>query len=135
MKAECVVCGTKPDDNNWAEFDYISGDFYCPECNPVEEEFSEEECELCERTEVELTDHHLVPQVQGGSDEEDNISRLCVSCHRKVHATFSNFELEHKFNTIEKLRRQQEIRSYIAWITRTDKKNVKFKESNRAKYL
>ncbi len=36
-------------------------------------------CCLCQAVLVEI--HHIVPQADGGSDEEDNAAPLCASCH------------------------------------------------------
>jgi hypothetical protein len=36
-------------------------------------------CCLCQAVLVEI--HHIIPQAEGGSDEEDNAAPLCGSCH------------------------------------------------------
>jgi hypothetical protein len=36
-------------------------------------------CCLCQAVLVEV--HHIVPEAEGGSDEEDNAAPLCASCH------------------------------------------------------
>ena len=36
-------------------------------------------CCLCQAVLVEV--HHIVPQGEGGPDEEDNAAPLCASCH------------------------------------------------------
>lgn len=135
MNAECKVCGKKPGSEDWAEFDYESGDFYCPDCSPTDfDEGDSEVCELCEREGVGTETHHLVPQSKDGGSEESNLAEVCTSCHRKIHATFANIELKDKYDSIEALKRSKKIRDYVKWIRRTDKRNVRFKESTRVKY-
>src|SRR5690606_3352803 len=41
-------------------------------------------CCLCEALGVEL--HHIVPQAEGGTDEEENAAPLCPSCHETYGA-------------------------------------------------
>jgi hypothetical protein len=41
-------------------------------------------CCLCKAIGIEV--HHIVPQVDGGSDEEDNAAPLCPSCHETYGA-------------------------------------------------
>jgi len=136
MDSECKNCGKAPEDaEDWNSFKFIDGDFYCEKCSYRNTDKEDKTCELCSREDVELTKHHLVPQNQEGSDEPENIAWLCVSCHRKIHATFSNYELDQFYNTVDKLKNFEEIKSYIKWIQNTDKKNVNFKQSNRSKYL
>lgn len=138
MNTECVECGKIPEPENWNDFKYTEEGFLCRQCNPdlnTGEDRSDIKCRLCGRQDVEITSHHLVPKSQGGEDTDDNKAYLCVSCHRKVHATFSNYELEHKYDTVEKLEEAPQMKGYIQWIKKTDKEAVKFKESNRSKYL
>jgi len=32
--------------------------------------------------------HHIVPVSEGGSDEDDNVELLCVTCHRREHERY-----------------------------------------------
>jgi HNH endonuclease len=41
-------------------------------------------CCLCHDIGVEI--HHIVPQAEGGSDDEDNAAPLCPTCHEKYGA-------------------------------------------------
>lgn len=45
-------------------------------------------CELCDRDEIELIIHHLTPRELGGSHLP--IAYLCKSCHKQIHALYSN---------------------------------------------
>jgi 5-methylcytosine-specific restriction protein A len=71
-------------------------------------------CELCLRDHVERTVHHLIPREFGGGPEDT--SKLCIPCHKQVHALYPNSELAVRLNTIEKLRDDLEIRKYLNWI-------------------
>jgi hypothetical protein len=44
---------------------------------------------LSEETEV-LEDHHIVPRRFGGSDEDENMVRLCPTCHRKIERLYDS---------------------------------------------
>lgn len=59
------------------------------------------QCPLCDRAYpwLRLSDHHLVPRSRGGKDTLP----ICTDCHRAIHATFSNRELEAEYNTVEAL--------------------------------
>jgi 5-methylcytosine-specific restriction protein A len=46
--------------------------------------------ELCERKELELTVHHLVPKVEG--EGLLATARLCKACHKQIHTLYSNKE-------------------------------------------
>ena len=46
---------------------------------------SVEKCEICGETKPNsLETHHVVPRRMGGSDEPENLVRLCASCHAAV---------------------------------------------------
>jgi glutaredoxin-related protein len=42
---------------------------------------------------------------------------LCGPCHRHVHATSSEKELESDYNTVEALASRPEIRRFVEWIS------------------
>ena len=42
-------------------------------------------CESCKKQDTITHLHHIVPRSKGGSDENSNLIRLCLSCHGKVH--------------------------------------------------
>ncbi|MAC12171.1 MAG: HNH endonuclease [Sphingorhabdus sp.] len=72
-------------------------------------------CWLCGRPlsrKVEY--HHPVPKSRGG--------RATVPvhpiCHRTLHATFSNAELERQFSEPDKLRAHPDIAKFLRWIAR-----------------
>lgn len=75
----------------------------------------EEFCPLCERSGLpKLTEHHVVPKSRGGKDT----ILICRDCHRQIHALFDNKTLENNLNSIEKLKRNPNIRRFLKWISK-----------------
>jgi hypothetical protein len=87
------------------------------------------ECVLCERTVEETTRHHLVPKDRKESDTVD----LCRPCHDQVHATFTNHELRHFYDTLERLEETEEMRKFVCWLRKTDPSTVKVRDSKRVR--
>lgn len=75
-------------------------------------------CPLCQRPlgEVNIDRHHMVPKTHGGKAMEP-IHRIC---HRKIHATFTEKELEKRFHTWEALRAESPIQNFIEWVKNKD---------------
>ena len=75
-------------------------------------------CPLCQRElgTVNIDRHHLVPKTHGGNVQEA-IHRMC---HRKIHATFTEKELEKRFHTWESLRAEEPIKVFIEWVKNKD---------------
>jgi hypothetical protein len=74
-------------------------------------------CPLCGRPMVSgpsIDEHHLVPASFGGK-EKTLMHRIC---HQKIHATLSEKELAAWYHTVERLRSQEDIRKFIAWVRR-----------------
>ncbi|MFE4811613.1 HNH endonuclease [Peribacillus simplex] len=71
-------------------------------------------CELCDRDGIELTIHHLTPRELGGSHLP--IAYLCISCHKQIHALYSNRELANRLNTVLLLKDDEELKKYLKWI-------------------
>ena len=74
---------------------------------------TQEGCELCFRQSNKYTLHHLIPRSRGGKFSTK--ARLCPTCHRQLHALFSETTLARELDTIEKLRANSEMASYLAW--------------------
>ncbi|HEV8291558.1 MAG TPA: HNH endonuclease signature motif containing protein [Tepidisphaeraceae bacterium] len=73
-------------------------------------------CKLCHR-EVPaalITLHHLQPRSRGGKPEQR--IALCKPCHKQLHATFSNIELEKVYPTLEALRAAPKLQPFLKWI-------------------
>lgn len=62
----------------------------------------------------ELTKHHLVPKSRGGRETV----LLCRACHRQLHATFTEKELERRYPTVASLLDAEELRPYLSWVRR-----------------
>lgn len=84
-----------------------------------------EVCALCGRRVRKLTRHHLVPKTRHKNKrnkktfDRREIHRtvgLCSPCHRHVHVTIPNKELEREYNTIEELKAHPDIGKFVAWI-------------------
>ena len=77
-------------------------------------DFLEDVCELCGREGVETTEHHLIPREEGGKNM--GTSRLCINCHKQIHALYSNKELAVRLYTIDRLKNDEKIKKYLSWI-------------------
>jgi 5-methylcytosine-specific restriction endonuclease McrA len=83
-------------------------------------------CELCGRSQLPLTRHHLIPQSRHGRNrtkltfEKDEmlhrVALLCRPCHEQVHAVLDNTALVQHYNTLEALAAQPDIAKFSAWI-------------------
>jgi len=76
----------------------------------------EQVCPLCHRPSYRSSRHHLVPQCRGGKEK----LKVCVDCHRAVHATFSNKEIESRYNTVEALLAHEGFAKMVAFISKQD---------------
>jgi hypothetical protein len=56
--------------------------------------------------------HHPVPKCRGGRETVP----VHPICHRLIHRTLTNKELERGFATAEALRAQPELARFIAWV-------------------
>lgn len=87
-------------------------------------------CELCGREVERLTRHHLIPRsrhrkILGSKKrrrrfEREELNRtvpLCGPCHRKVHQTFTEAELERRYPMVEALASDPEIERFVHWIS------------------
>jgi len=82
-------------------------------------------CGVCGRTVRKLTRHHLVPRTRHKNKknkktfdrrEVHRTAGLCSPCHRHVHATIPNKELEREYNTLEALAAHPGIERFTRWI-------------------
>jgi len=85
------------------------------------------ECEICERSWIPLTYHHLIPRSVHAKalkrrwhteDKLNSVSWLCRACHSYVHSVGSNEELAREYFTVEKLLEREDVRSFAAWVGR-----------------
>ena len=73
-------------------------------------------CELCLRESVRFTEHHLVPRSRGGKYGPK--ARLCPTCHRQLHAMFSEKTLANELNSVELLRTDPQFAGYLQWASK-----------------
>ena len=73
-------------------------------------------CPIClhDYSRKQLTRHHLIPKSRKGRVVE----LVCKPCHKQIHATFNEKELERSYDTIEKLIVAEEFVPWVKWIRR-----------------
>ena len=71
-------------------------------------------CELCQREVDRYTVHHLVPRARGG--RFGPTAKLCPTCHRQLHALFSEATLAEELHSIALLRANPQVNSYLRWV-------------------
>jgi len=87
-------------------------------------------CGLCGREVERLTRHHLIPRsrhrkILNSKKRRQRFSRedlnrtvpLCGPCHRKVHQTFTEAELEREYPTVQALSSHPEMARFVDWIS------------------
>lgn len=84
------------------------------------------ECELRGRFVHELTRHRLIPRARHKKkrakkafdrrEMESRIALLCRPCHKNIHATIENKELEREYNTLEALATHPGVEKFTLWI-------------------
>jgi hypothetical protein len=73
-------------------------------------------CPICERPNFHPSDHHMVPKSKGGRTTET----ICGDCHKAIHATFSNKELEEKYHTVDVLLAHEQFAKMVKFIAKQD---------------
>jgi 5-methylcytosine-specific restriction endonuclease McrA len=88
-------------------------------------------CELCGRRvgEDRLTRHHLLPRSRARKMKRRRKSRqepkrrnpnrtvaLCSPCHRNVHISLGNAELERGYDSVEALKDHPGVRRFTEWV-------------------
>ncbi|REJ08414.1 HNH endonuclease [Halobacillus trueperi] len=91
-----------------------------------------ETCDLCARSPVKTTEHHLIPKQYGGV--EGPTAMLCSACHRQIHALFTNEELAAFYHSVERLKDHPDMQKYLRWVKKQDpEKKISTRKSNRRK--
>ena len=84
-------------------------------------------CELRGRVVERRKRHHLIPRSRHGTKRVKwSFSReelhctvpLCGPCHRQIHRTLTEKELEREYNTVEALLSHLDIFRFVRWIER-----------------
>ncbi len=74
-------------------------------------------CFLCSRPIGERVQwHHAVPKSRGGRETVP----VHPICHRTIHATISNKDLERKYATADALRGHPDIAKFLGWVRGKD---------------
>ena len=81
---------------------------------PEQEHKSNSGCELCLRETEKFTVHHLVPRSRGGKFGPK--AKLCPTCHRQLHALFSESTLAKELDNLERIRSNPDMASYLRWV-------------------
>lgn len=88
------------------------GQSYPPDA-PLDREASAP-CALCGRSVGRTSRHHIIPRSEGGTLTVD----LCAPCHKTLHSFFTNRTLAAEFSTLDAIRRDPDIQSYLRWVRR-----------------
>lgn len=71
-------------------------------------------CDLCGRKVTNVTEHHLIPKELGGKNM--STATLCMTCHKQIHALYTNKYLSTRLYTIELLKNDLKIQRYLKFI-------------------
>lgn len=91
------------------------------------------DCPLCNRPMIKgpsVDEHHFIPKCKGGKEKQ----YLHKTCHRFIHAQFTESELSKIYNTPEKLLAVEIIQNYMKWLQKKDPEFIDLiKTGNRKK--
>ncbi|PBP20862.1 hypothetical protein BUE80_DR008447 [Diplocarpon rosae] len=82
-------------------------------------------CEICERSWIPLTYHHLIPRAVHAKvlkrglhteDQLENVAWLCRACHSYVHRVAGGEELAKEFFTVERLLQREDVQRFADWV-------------------
>lgn len=87
-------------------------------------------CPICHRPmdADNSNEHHLIPKLKGGKKESDNMVRLHVICHNKLHSIWNENELRDYYNTIENIMTDERMQKFARWVS---KKDPSYNDKNR----
>lgn len=91
------------------------------------------DCPICKRKMIKgpsVDEHHFIPKSKKGKEKK----YLHKTCHRFIHALFSENELAQKYNNAESLLEVEEIKKYVKWLSKKDIEFIdQIKTSNKKK--
>ncbi len=75
-------------------------------------------CPICKRElgTASIDEHHLIPKTFKGK-EKFPLHRIC---HRKIHATFTERELDKYYHTWERILEDENIQSFVRWVSKKE---------------
>lgn len=71
-------------------------------------------CELCNRSVSIITKHHLIPLEKGG--KKFQTLSLCTTCHKQIHALFTNRELATHYHDLESIKKDNKIIKFLKFV-------------------
>lgn len=95
-------------------------------------------CQLCDRElgDQYIDEHHLIPKTFGGKETE----KIHKICHMQIHILWTEKELQKEFNTWEKIKSDNRMKTFIDWVKHKppeffvksrDSKTKRFKRKHR----
>lgn len=84
-------------------------------------------CEICDRSWIPLTYHHLIPRQSHAKalkrgwhteDQLNNVAWICRACHSFVHRVATNDELAKDWYTVGKLLEMEDVVNFAGWVGR-----------------
>ena len=89
-------------------------------------------CDLCERKDVEITIHHLLPKEMDGIFGPT--ANLCIPYHKQIHALYTNEEIAARLTSIHQLKEDPLLSHFLKWIQKQPAtKLMKIKKSKDRK--
>lgn len=90
-------------------------------------------CPICNRPMIKgpsVDEHHFIPKCKKGKEKHS----LHKTCHRFIHALFTEKELANTYNTPEQILSVEEVKNYVKWLSKKDPEFIdQIKISNRKK--
>ncbi len=92
---------------------------------PAQTRAAADACEICERSWIPLTYHHLIPRgvhakvlkrAWHPEDQLQNVAWLCRACHSFVHRIAGLEELAREWYTVERLLEREDVRAFASWV-------------------
>ncbi len=80
---------------------------------------------MCGRVVERRTRHHLIPRTRHANkrvkrtfrrEELNRTVPLCPACHRQIHRSLTEKEMEKEYNTTEALLSHPEISRFVSWV-------------------
>jgi Mn-dependent DtxR family transcriptional regulator len=81
-----------------------------------------DKCKICGRElgTVNIDRHHLMPKTFKGKSDDENLHPLHKICHRFLHATITEREMQHYYHTFERILEREEIQKFVKWIQKKE---------------
>jgi len=83
-------------------------------------------CQLCERWVSRTERHHLIPRARHRKKRNrktfarqevlERMILLCRPCHKMLHATLTEKQLEQEYNTLAAIAGHPAMRTFVKWI-------------------